>query len=62
MFFHNAYGGFVPTDPNNVDFSYLEDVKFSALFTSPDLDAFRWIGSPRPEIGATLSPGGPGKS
>lgn len=55
VFFHNAYGGFVPTDPNNFDFSYLEDVSFSALFASPDLDAFRWIGSPRPEIGATLS-------
>lgn len=55
VFFHNAYGGFLPTDPNNFDFSYLEDVSFSALFTSPDVDAFRWIGSPRPEIGATLS-------
>lgn len=35
-----------------------EDVSFDVLFTSPDLDAFRWIGSPRPEVGATLNLGG----
>ncbi|WP_338608506.1 acyloxyacyl hydrolase [Pelagibacterium nitratireducens] len=54
VFFHSAYGGFLPTG-NNWDLSRLEDVKFSALFTSPDIEAFRWIGSPRPEIGATLN-------
>ena len=54
VFYHSAYGGFLPTG-NNWDFSRLEDVKFSALFASPDLEAFRWIGSPRPEIGATLN-------
>lgn len=54
LFYHSAYGGFLPTG-NNWDFSRLEDVKFSALFTSPDIEAFRWIGSPRPELGATLN-------
>lgn len=32
-----------------------ESVSFDVLFTSPDIDAFRWIGSPRPELGATLN-------
>lgn len=54
VFAHSAYSGFLPTG-NNWDLSRVEDVKFSALFTSPEIDAFRWIGSPRPEIGATLS-------
>jgi len=54
VFYHSAYGGFLPTGPN-WDLSRLEDVKFAALFASPDIAAFEWIGSPRPEIGATLS-------
>ena len=31
------------------------------LFTSPDMDAFRWIGAPRPEIGMTLNTDGRGQ-
>lgn len=56
-FFHSAYGGFLPTG-DNWDLTRLESVKFSALFASPDIDAFRWIGSPRPEIGTTLNMSG----
>ncbi|WP_375450787.1 acyloxyacyl hydrolase [uncultured Devosia sp.] len=37
------------------DLSQIEDVSFDVLFTSPDLDVFRWIGSPRPELGATIN-------
>lgn len=55
VFYHDAYRGFVPTDTGNFNFSNLEDVSFSALFTSPDVAAFEWIGSPRPELGATVS-------
>lgn len=55
VFSHDAYEGFLPTGPENWRVGQWEDIKFSALFTSPDLDAFRWIGSPRPEIGTTLS-------
>lgn len=55
VMFHNVYSGFLPTDTSGYRFDYLEDVSFSALFASPDIDAFRWIGSPRPEIGATVS-------
>lgn len=54
VFYHSAYGGFLPTG-DNWDLSRIEDVKFSVLFTSPDIDVFRWIGSPRPEIGTTLN-------
>lgn len=55
VFFHDAYRGFIPTSTENFNFSNLEDISFSALFASPDIDAFRWIGSPRPELGATIS-------
>lgn len=33
----------------------IEDISFDVLFTSPDLDAFRWIGSPRPDVGVTIN-------
>lgn len=54
VFYHSAYTGFLPTG-DNWDLSRLEDIKFAALFTSPEIAAFEWIGSPRPEIGATIS-------
>lgn len=43
--------------PNDeiLNFTRWEDVTFEALFTSPDIDAFRWIGSPKPNIGATVN-------
>lgn len=33
----------------------IEDVSFDVLFTSPDVDVFRWIGAPRPDLGVTLN-------
>lgn len=39
------------------DMSLVEDVSFDLLFASPDIEAFRWVGSPRPEIGMTLNLG-----
>ena len=33
----------------------IEDVTFDILFTSPDIDAFRWIGSPRTDLGVTIN-------
>lgn len=41
--------------PWEYDLSQIEDVSFDVLFTSPDLDAFRWIGSPRPDLGVTIN-------
>jgi hypothetical protein len=40
---------------NEWKLNQIEDVSFDVLFTSPDLDVFRWVGSPRPELGATLN-------
>ncbi len=54
VFAHNAYQGFVPTS-TNFDFSRIENVKFSALFASPEIDAFYWLGSPRIEMGGTFN-------
>lgn len=39
-------------EPN---FANWEDVTFEVLFRSPDIDVFRWIGSPKPNVGATIS-------
>jgi len=36
----------------------LQNINFELLFRSPDMDAFRWIGSPRPIIGLTANLGG----
>ncbi len=41
-----------------LNLSRLQDVSFEILFRSPDTDFFRWIGSPRPNLGATLNLGG----
>lgn len=54
VFYHSAYGGFLPTG-DNWDLARFEDIKFAALFASPDIEAFTWIGSPRIEVGATLN-------
>jgi hypothetical protein len=32
-----------------------QDANVELLFKSPDLDAFRWMGSPRPHVGATVN-------
>ncbi|CDP52291.1 hypothetical protein [Devosia sp. DBB001] len=52
---HDAYNGFLPFTSENYRFNGITDLSFDAIFRSPDLDAFRWIGSPRPRIGATVS-------
>ena len=44
-----------PTTPQELYLDRLEDVSFDVLFTTPTLDAFYWLGSPRPEIGTTLN-------
>lgn len=51
--FHNVYQGFLPTS-DTWNFSTLSDVKFSALFAAPDVDAFTWLGAPRVELGTTI--------
>lgn len=51
--FHNAYGGFIPSNPDWWTLDQFEDVSFDVLFTSPEI--FEWIGSPRPNLGATIN-------
>ena len=53
--FHGIYWTMLPQNLQDWKWSRLEDVSFDVLFTSPDIDAFRWIGSPRPEVGVTLN-------
>ena len=53
--FHDVYYTMIPQNFGEWDTSRFEDVSFDILFTSPDMDAFRWIGSPRPELGTTLN-------
>lgn len=56
--FHRVYYTMIPQNLQKWDMERLENVSFDVLFTSPDMDAFRWIGSPRPEIGATINMSG----
>ena len=51
---HDVGYGLFP-DPGALTLSQLEDVTFDILFTSPEIDAFRWIGSPRPDLGVTIN-------
>jgi len=45
----------LPSRPGQWDLSEIEDLSFDVLFTSPDLDVFRWIGAPRPDLGVTIN-------
>jgi hypothetical protein len=38
-----------------IKLSNLDTASFDVIFTSPDIDAFKWIGSPRPVLGADLN-------
>jgi lipid A 3-O-deacylase len=53
--YHMVYWTMLPQNPQDWYWDRLEDVTFDVLFTSPDIDAFHWIGSPRPEVGATIN-------
>lgn len=55
LHFHEVHYAALPFLVQEWQLNQLEDVSFDVLFTSPDLDAFRWIGAPRPEIGATIN-------
>lgn len=55
---HDVHHAALPFLVNEWRVDRIEDVSFDVLFTSPSLDAFYWIGSPRPEIGATINMAG----
>ncbi len=52
---HDVHHAALPFLVNEWRLNQIENISFDVLFTSPDLDAFRWIGSPRPEVGATIN-------
>lgn len=56
--YHNVYWTMLPQGFNEWWWGQPGDVSFDVLFKSPDIEAFRWIGSPRPEVGTTISLGG----
>jgi len=53
--FHMVYYTMLPQSFEHWWMDRPEDISFDVLFNSPDLDVFRWIGSPRPEVGMTLN-------
>lgn len=55
---HRVHHAALPFLVGEWDVSRVEDISFDVLFASPDLDVFRWVGAPRPELGATMSLGG----
>lgn len=61
IFAHNAYSGFVPTSLA-FDFSRIENVKFSALFSAPAFEEPWWLFSPRVEFGGTFNLAGRGEN
>src|SRR5690606_4140319 len=52
---HDVHHAALPFLVQEWKLNKIEDLSFDVLFTSPDIDAFRWIGAPRPEIGASLN-------
>lgn len=55
VFAHAAHPGWIPWDPTKFNVDQIEDIAFEVLFRSPDIDAFRWIGAPRPNFGVTVN-------
>lgn len=55
---YNVHHAALPFLVNEWQLRDIESVSFDVLFASPEVEFFRWIGSPRPEIGATLNLGG----
>lgn len=41
--------------PTTIPLDRPHKLSFELLFRSPEIDAFKWIGAPRPVIGATIS-------
>jgi opacity protein-like surface antigen len=55
---HDVHHAMLPFLVKEWELNQIEDISFDVLFTSPDMDAFRWIGSPRPDLGVTLNTDG----
>jgi len=56
IFAHKVTGGFLPFDPDRwIGLGQVEDINLEILFSSPDDEFFRWMGSPRPRLGASFN-------
>ncbi len=56
IFAHKVTHGFLPFDSSRwLGLGRIEDLNVELLFTSPDNEFFRWMGSPRPNLGATFN-------
>ena len=55
---YNVHYNMLPYRVWEFDLDTITDISYDVLFTSPDIDAFKWMGSPRPEIGITANLGG----
>lgn len=52
---HDVHHAALPFLVNEWRLDKIEDASFDVLFRTPDIEAFRWIGSPRPEFGTTIN-------
>ncbi|MBU1175621.1 MAG: acyloxyacyl hydrolase [Alphaproteobacteria bacterium] len=54
VFAHDVYGNWIP-NPLELDFSQIEDIHAEVLLLLPELDAVRWMGSPKLNLGGTVN-------
>ncbi|MCF6326004.1 MAG: acyloxyacyl hydrolase [Devosiaceae bacterium] len=53
---HKVTYGFFPFNPDRwIGLEQVEDINVEILFFSPDIEFFRWMGSPRPRLGASFN-------
>ncbi len=53
---HKVTSGFLPFNPDRwIGLGQVEDINVEILFSSPDDEFFRWMGSPRPRLGASFN-------
>lgn len=52
---HAVYWTMFPQSFDQWTWRAPSDISFDVLFRTPDMDAFAWLGSPRPEVGVTFS-------
>lgn len=52
---HDVYPNWIPWDVTSYKFDQIEDISAEMLIRLPDVDAVRWMGSPKLNLGATLN-------
>ena len=55
IYAHDMYPHWIPWDVGDYTFDQIEDVNFEVLFRLPDVDAVRWLGAPKVNLGATVN-------